>query len=240
MPKNPECRCEICKGTTCLNQIPLLSSLTDEEAEKISAGVSFKTFQKGEILFRAGDTANQLYIVCSGKVKLVSHTPEGREQILYILKGGDFFGAFNLLKENQFDATAEALTNSQVSMLSKSEFDRIILSHPEITLKVFEKAYERIRKLETLIERLSTSSLDARVAGLLLNMVPDFGSHTSEGILLKLTMSREDMGSYSGIARETMSRKLHLFDELGYIHLKSARQILIKDLEALRAILNEG
>ncbi|MEN1762088.1 Crp/Fnr family transcriptional regulator [Anoxynatronum sibiricum] len=240
MSRCPQCRCETCQGPTCLNKTPLLSNLTREEADKISAGVSSKVFHKGETLFHAGDTADRLYIVCSGKVKLLKHTAEGKEQILYILKAGDFFGAFNLLKEDRFDCTAEALTDSLVSMLKKSEFDRIILSNPEITLKVFEKAYERIIKLETLIERLSTASLDARVAGLLLSLIPDFGTHTPEGTLLKLSISREDMGSYSGIARETMSRKLHLFDELGYIQLKSTRQILIKDLAGLQSLLHES
>lgn len=222
-----------CTGAHCMHEIPLLSGLSKEELAEISAGVSTRLFSKGEPLFRAGDRADKLYIVCRGKVKIVKHSGEGKEQLLYILNNGDFFGAFNLLKADEFDCTAEALVDTEVSLLEKSEFDRIILSKPSITLKVFEKAYERIMKVEALAERLSTSSLDARVAGLLLNLARDFGKETERGLLLTLTISREDMANYSGIARETISRKLNLFQELGLVELISARQILIKDQKAL-------
>jgi CRP/FNR family transcriptional regulator len=149
------------------------------------------------------------------------------------MSDGDFFGAFNLLKEDEFDMDAVALEDSAVSLLAKSEFDKIILSNPEITLKVLEKAYERIMKAENLVERLSINNLDTKVAGMLVYLANEFGSQTKDGILLKLPINREEMGSYAGIARETMSRKLNYFQELGLIVVKNKKQILIKDIEAL-------
>src|SRR5690606_5520869 len=154
-----------------------------------------------------------------GKIKIFKNTIEGKEQILYILSEGDFIGAFNLLKEDEFDFNAVAIENTTVSMLEKSSFDEIVLSNPSITLKIFEKAYERIIKAESLVERLSSSNPDAKVIGLLVDLCENFGSQTDEGILLTLTINREEMGSYAGIARETMSRKLQLFQEMGLIQL---------------------
>lgn len=231
------CQCEKCGRPVCITTIPLLSNLSEEDLGKISTGVSTRQYKKGEYLFKAGDKANKLYIVCSGRAKIVKHTSEGKEQLMYFMTEGDFFGAFNLLKEDEFDCTAEALEDTQVSMLAKSEFDKIILSHPEITLKVFEKAYERIMTAEKLVERLSTNSLDARVAGLLLNLTSSFGVPHKDGIMLKLTISREDMGSYAGIARETISRKLNHFQDLGLIELKSTKRILLKNIKALEDMI---
>lgn len=163
---------------------------------------------------------------------------EGKEQILYILSEGDFIGAFNLLKADRFDFSAVALETTEISTLDKSAFDQVMLLNPEITLKIFEKAYERIIKAESLVERLSSGNPDAKVIGLLLDLVADFGKPVQDGaVMLELTISREEMGSYAGIARETMSRKLQLFDEMGLIKLIGAKKILVYDLARLQAMI---
>lgn len=229
--------CIKCGKLLCINNIPLLSSLSEDEAHLISEGVSSDAYKKGDIIFAQGQKANKLYIICSGKMKIFKNTLEGKEQILYILSAGDFIGAFNLLKEDEFDFNAVAIEDTQISTLEKAEFDKIVISNPQITLKIFEKAYERIIKAETLVERLSSNSPDAKIAGLLIDLVENFGHKTDKGILLELSISREEMGSYAGITRETMSRKLQLFQELGLIQLEGVKKILIFDLNKLKAMI---
>lgn len=229
-------KCVQCGKSNCINNIPLLSNLSESEAKKISSGVATVSYKKGSYLFKVGETANKLFILCEGRIKLSKTNSEGKEQIIYIMSDGDFFGAFNLLKEDEFDLDAVALEDSEVSLLAKSEFDKIILSNPEITLKVFEKAYERIIKAEALVERLSVNSLDSKVAALLVHLSKEFGIQTKEGILLKLSINREEMGSYAGIARETMSRKLNYFQEIGLIEVKNKKQILIKKMDELESL----
>ena len=216
-----------------------MSNLDSDEIDKIAEGVKNWYFKNGDKVFSAGDIADRLFIVCSGKMKIYKNTVDGREQILYILSGGDFIGAFNLLKEDEFEFSAEAIEELELSTLAKEDFDRIILSNPRITLKVLEKAYERIMKAESLVDRLSTNSANAKVAGLLLTLIGDFGHETAEGIVLELTINREEMGSYSGISRETMTRKLKTFGELGLIELDGHKRILIKDKRGLEELLKE-
>lgn len=237
-------KCEICKGNhgsckgiMCINNIPLLSSLNDEEIERISEGVVFKTYKKGEYIFKTGDKADKLYIVCSGKMKIFKYLSDGREQILYIYSAGDFVGGFNLLKEDEYKYNAEALEDTTISTLTKKKFDEIAIKNPKITLKILEKAYERIRWAEDLVDRLSSSSADGKVASLLLKLIHDFGRETTDGILLNLSINREEMGSYAGISRETMTRKLNQFKDLGYIDFIGNRKILIKDTEILKDLL---
>lgn len=216
-----------------------MSNLDSDEIDKIAEGVKNWYFKNGDKVFSAGDIADRLFIVCSGKMKIYKNTVDGREQILYILSSGDFIGAFNLLKEDEFEFSAEAIEELELSTLAKEDFDRIILSNPRITLKVLEKAYERIMKAESLVDRLSTNSANAKVAGLLLTLIGDFGHETAEGIVLELTINREEMGSYSGISRETMTRKLKTFGELGLIELDGHKKILIKDKRGLEEFMKE-
>lgn len=237
-------KCEICnningncKGIMCINNIPLLSSLNEDEIEKISEGVIIKTYKKGEVIFRTGDKADKLYIVCSGKMKIYKYLTDGREQILYIYSAGDFVGGFNLLKEDEYKYNGVALEDTTISTLTKTKFDEIAIKNPTITLKILEKAYERIRWAEDLVDRLSSNSADSKVASLLLKLIHDFGRETEKGILLNLSINREEMGSYAGISRETMTRKLNYFKEMGYIDFIGNRKILIKDVEVLKDML---
>lgn len=227
-------QCKNCGHHYCIKNIPLFSSLNQEEVEQLSDSIYAKDVEKGDIIFSQGDKASGLYIVCQGKIKVYFNTLDGKEQILYILKDGDFIGAFNLLKEDVFQFTAEAIESTTLSILSKEAFNEVIISHPHMTIKILEKAYERIMKIESLVERLSTKSLDAKVAGLLINLIPSFGKNTEAGIRLELSINREEMGSYAGIARETITRKLRLFEEMGILDLIGAKVILIKDIHALK------
>lgn len=226
--------CAACEHGFCISQVALFSSLTDDEMALIASEAVTYHFKRGDTIFAQGDKANHLYIVCSGKMKIKKYTVDGKEQILYILSDGDFIGAFNLLKADRFDFTAEALEDTDISMVSKQAFNDVLIKSPEITIKVLEKAYERIIKVESLVERLGTNSVDAKVAGLLLNLESNFGHKTEQGTMLNLSINREEMGAYAGITRETMSRKLKLFQELGVIKLIGTKQILIMNREALK------
>lgn len=229
--------CEVCRGKSCIKRTPLLSSLNRQEIEKISEGVIFKNYKAGETVFSIGEKADKLYIVCSGRMKIYKYLTDGHEQILYIYSPGDFIGAFNLLKEDEFEFSAEALEDMTISCLTKATFDQIILKNPTITLKILEKSYERIKAVEKLVERLSANTADEKVAGLLLNLIKDFGTKEKKGIMLNLSINREEMGSYAGISRETMTRKLKLFKELGYIDFIGNKIILILNEQALKDLL---
>lgn len=228
--------CDICPvncgasdGNPCIKKIPLLSNLTKEETVAVSAGVRSQQFKKGDFIFRTGDKADRLYIVCSGRMKIFKYLPDGKDQILYIYGEGDFVGGFNLLKEDAYKYNAVALEDTVISTLTKREFDEIAMKNPSITLKILEKAYERIRWAEDLISILASGSADSKVARLLLNLIEDFGTETEEGIELNLSLNREEMGNYAGITRETMSRILGRLRNDGYLEFVGNRTIIIKD-----------
>ncbi len=240
MVKISKCKhCPICLGNNCFNNIPLFAGLNEEELVKLSEGISFKTYKKGETIFRTGDKADGMYIVCSGKMKIYNFTVDGREQILYIYSAGDFVGGLNLLKEDEYKYNGVALEATTISTLSKKKFDEIVTKNPSMLLKILEKAYERIRWAEDLINRLTATSVDAKVAGLLLYLIDDFGRESENGIILELSINREEMGSYAGLSRETITRKLNMFKDLGYLEFYGNKIILIKDRDQLEKLLNK-
>ncbi len=76
-----------------------------------------------------------------------------------------------------------------------------------------------------------------KTAALLLRLKNSIGVETKEGIKLELAMNREELGNYSGLTRETITRKLGEFKELGYIDLVGNKIIIIKDLDTLENLV---
>ena len=126
------------------------------------------------------------------------------------------------------------MEDTAVCTLTKEDFDKILLKNPEITLKILEVVHDRLVNLENLIQRLSTKDVESRIIGVLLSLIKDFGKEVNEGILLELPLSREEIGNYSGLTRETVSRTLTSMQESGVIELVGNKKIIIKDIEYLR------
>lgn len=217
-----------------VQSIPLFSTLSAAEAAAVQSGLECRRFQRGEDIFKTGARADRLYIVHSGRMKIYKFLPDGREQILYIYSPGDFVGGFNLIKAHAYLYNARALESTVICTLLKTEFDEVVLHNPQILLKIVEKAYERVRWAEELVERLNASSADQKVAGLLLDLMADFAEPSEHGVILKLTINREEMGNYTGLSRETVTRKLKQLQEQGLIALHGNKRVDLLKIEALR------
>lgn len=229
-----ERHCHECTGKYCAKKVSIFSVLGESQIGEVVDKVITRRYKKGQMIFFEGDTADKLYIVNRGKIKVFKYTKEGKEQILYILSEGEFIGDLSLLKRGKFEFNAEALEDTAICTLTKEDFDEVITSHPEITLRILENVHDRVISLENLVQSLSTKDVEVRIAGLLLSFVKNFGKETDEGILVDLPLTREEMGNYIGITRETISRKLTAMQDDGVIELIGNKKLLIKDIQQLK------
>lgn len=235
MPEKKEC--PVCQNKYCANKISIFSGLEDVALEKITDLIMQKRYKKGQIICFEEDISDKLYIISQGKIKVFKYTKEGKEQILYILSEGDFIGDLSLLKKSQFKFNAEALEDVIVCTLSKNDFDKILKQNPEIALRILEVVHDRIIKLEDLVQSLSTSNIEARIARLLLGFINDFGIIKGKDIELTIPLSREDMANYIGVTRETISRKLSNMQDEGMIELLGNKKIIIKNKNKLEIMV---
>lgn len=225
--------CKKCKGRYCASKASIFSILEEPQLKEITEKINRRSYKKGEMIFFEGDISDKLYVINSGKVKVFKYTKEGKEQILYIVSSGDFLGDLSLLKKDEFKFNAEALEDVSICQLTKDDFDSVVRENPEIALKILEVLYERIFKLENLVQSLSTKDIEIRISGLLLGLIKDFGEPQGNIIKLDLPLSREDMANYIGVTRETISRKLNSMQEEGIITLQGNKTIILNDLEYL-------
>jgi CRP/FNR family transcriptional regulator len=225
---NSSCNCAHCHNELCIHKVPIFSSLSKDDLYKITDLISHKEYKKGEILLREGEKTDAIIIINEGNVKAFKYNIDGREQILYMFSEGDFFGEQNLLSERTAGYFVEALTSVKVCSLSKDKFQKLIIEHPGIAVKIIAGLGERMARLENAMQGMGVRNIDSRIAAILLEFASKYGSTEKDGIIIQLPLSREGIANYLGVARETVSRKFGQLEDDGVI-----RTITNKTLQIL-------
>ncbi|MFT8322479.1 MAG: Crp/Fnr family transcriptional regulator [Bacillus sp. (in: firmicutes)] len=219
----------------CAKRVPIFHSLSEEEIKKVTNMVKHKHFKKGQPLLHEGEKSDTLFIIHSGKVKLSKLTIYGKEQILHLLTNGDFFGEMNLFHEEEANNfSAFAMEDTKICLLTKKDIDKMMMANPDISVKLLKTITKRLSHTEDLAQLLATKDPEIRIAYLLVEFCEKFGSTKENGTLIDLPITREEISSYLGLTRETISRKLSKFAELGLITLIGNKQIFIKDLNVFK------
>lgn len=226
--------CNTCRGELCASKVPIFQNLNNEELLEVVKTINHKEYSKGDAIFIEGNIANTLYFINEGNIKLYKYTKDGKEQILHVLSEGEFFGELDLIKPSKYGFNSKAIVNSKICTLTKDEMKDIIMRKPEIGIKVLETVGERLAKVENLVQNLATNDVDSRMAYLLIDLIEKYGEQIEKNISIKLPLSREDMASFIGVARETISRKLKKFEDEKLIKIVGTKNIIILDEEGLK------
>ncbi|MCB5237461.1 MULTISPECIES: Crp/Fnr family transcriptional regulator [Niallia] len=223
--------------TPCPKRVPIFHSLSELEIKKITDVVHHRLFKKGEMIIEEGEISTSLFIIHSGKVKLSKLTVQGKEQIVHLLTDGDFFGESNLFHDDiVMNLSCHALEDTKICLLKKTDFDQIMANNPDISFKLLKTITKRLSHTEDLARTLATKDPEVRIADMLLEFCEKFGSENQNTVLIKLPITREEISSYVGLTRETISRKLAKLVDKGILTLIGNKQILIHDKGKLQTM----
>lgn len=216
----------------CIDRVPIFSSLSPEEKLEIARITSAKTFQKGEMIYSAGDPGGKLYVIHTGTVKISRINAAGKEQVIRVVGPGDFMGELSLFSPVPLSDNAEALAFTTLCMLDGNRFKELMVKYPSTVFKILEELSRRLEKAEGLIESISLNSVEQRLAQALLSLSE--GSHE-----VVLSMKKGDFASQLGMSQETLSRKLAAFQDQGLITLMGRKRIVIRDRAGLERLIAE-
>ena len=233
-----ETACVTCKNNFCISRVSMFSQLAYDDMLEISKMITHRSFEKGEYLCHEGDKYSALFIVNQGKVKLCKHDREGKEQILNIISDGNMFGEYYLFSDYEpYNFSAIALGEVKICMLSKKDMDYLLAKHPEISRKVLAELSNKLVKTEKLAQNLATTNTDSKVAYILSELADQYGREIHGCIEMNIPITREEMASYAGVTRETMSRRLNAFEKSGWIETKGNKVLIIKDSHAIEDMI---
>jgi CRP/FNR family transcriptional regulator, cyclic AMP receptor protein len=202
-----------------LRRIPLFSSLKSEDLEAINRVSIVKRFCKDHLILLEDEEGDTLFIIIKGKVKVTSISGLGKEVILSILSDGDFFGDMSLLDGKPRSASVIALDDSDIRLIRRSDFLKLLEKHPRIPLKLLEELTSRLRKADERIESLALLDVTGRVAGILLQLAKERGVTTPNGIYIKSRPTHQELANMVGTTRETVTRVLKQLEQKQYIEM---------------------
>ena len=209
-----------------LRRVPLFSLLTVAQAEVISGAVIKRRFKRGEALVEQGQKSNALFILLTGRARVVTSDSRGREVILATLAQGDYLGEMSIIDNEPHSATVRAEVQTDVLMLGRSEFARCLTENASMSLVVMRGLVKRLRHADRKIESLALLDVYGRVAHALL----DFAVADAQGqLLVKDKISRQDLAKMVGASREMVSRVMKDLEERGFIEALPNGATLLKD-----------
>jgi CRP/FNR family transcriptional regulator, cyclic AMP receptor protein len=210
-----------------IKNIPLFSELSDEETERIERIIIKKNFAKDQIVLFEEDTANYMYIVYSGKVRVVKQSTEGREQIITIHKKNDFFGEMALLDGKTAPATVIAHEDAVIGLLSKNDFDQHLLSHEKIRRKIIDLLCAHLRDSWAMIKILSFANAEQRIMAVLERMHELYGVVDVRGGIINFKLTHQQIANYASVTRETVTRVLNRLEKEAVIQVLDGKNILL-------------
>ena len=197
-----------------------------EELKKLSTDRKVKNYKKRDLLFEEGDYPRYLYFVKSGKVKVFKTNDDGKELIISICKGGDFFGYIDLIKDEKYSESAAAMEDTEISLIPKDDFSKLLHANKDVSSQLIKMLADNVVDKEDQLINLAYNSVRRRVADaiLLLNQKQEDG---------RISILRDDLARIVGTAKESVIRMLTEFKEDGYIEIKDGA-IRILDAEGLK------
>lgn len=226
---------EVCQHTSsggshqlCVSIVPIFNHLQEEEMAEVAKTVRPIHLKKGQLLHRAGDDSDSLYILHTGKVKVYRLSESGKEQLIRILKPGDFTGELALFKESIHGDYAEAVEKTEICSIQRRDLQELLQRYPNISLKILSEFSNRLGHAESQMTSFATEDVETRIALYLAQQVEE-----NKSAVYRLPMSKKDLASFLGTTPETISRKLAKFEDEGWIRQEDQRRIHVVDLDAL-------
>ncbi|MFM8331781.1 MAG: helix-turn-helix domain-containing protein [Candidatus Methylumidiphilus sp.] len=215
-----------------LNDLCIPRGLSHKDVERVGAIVNRrKTLQKGDCLYRQGDKFRGILAIKSGTVKLLTVDTLGNEFVTGYLLPGELLG-FDGLAEDLHKYSALALENVEYCEMAADELDSLCREVPNLLRELFRHASKTLNS-ETDRFVLSQRTAEERIVHFLLDLSDRLSRRGFSGIDIKLSLNRQEIGNYLGLAMETVSRALKNLEEMGLITVK-AKLIHILDKDKLR------
>ncbi len=222
---------------THLRTIDIFADLTQAEIEQVGKRTAMQRVRPGTVFYSSEQTAEVLFILKEGRVRLYHLSPEGKELTTAILEAGTIFGEMAMLGQRLHESYAEALTPCLLCLMSREDVKASLLSDPRIAARIAEMLGNRLIETQRRLSDFAFKSIPQRLASVLLQHARPVRRKLLDGgdIELEVPFTHEAMGALVGTHRETITKVLNEFRTAGWIELKRGR-VLILDSQQLVAI----
>ena len=181
-------------------------------------GAIKKFFNKNEIIFEEGNLPTYYYQIISGEIKMSNYNDDGREFIQGIFYKEQSFGEPPLFLNQSYPANGVAVEDSEILLLSKNNFMKLLEENPAISLKIIENLAQRLYYKSVMAAEMSTQEPEHRVLKLIDHGITYFNfKKGANGYLINFT--RQQIGDLTGLRVETVIRTIKSLEKKGLLKI---------------------
>ena len=222
---------------TILARSHLFGSLSARQLRQIAGLATRRSLGAGALVFSQGDRGDALYGVVTGRVRISALGGDGREVFLNDLEPGDTFGEIALLDGAARTATATAIVPSELVLIGREGFLRLLRGEPELSFHLLELLCRRIRWTSGLAEDSVLLDSPARLARRLLALAHRHGAAAAGAVQVRL--SQQEIARFLGLSRQIVNQYLQQWKTRGWVTLGRGR-ITLLDGSALQRVAAGG
>ncbi len=216
----------------------IFNILNSKDKKLLNDNLTCVTYKRHETIFKEGFKPTGLIYLAQGQAKICKEGVGGREQIIRLIKSGEFLGYRALFADDYYNASAVALEESVVCIIDKKALFEVMRQNCDFNILIIKMLAEELGQSESRTVSLTQKYLRGRLAESLLLLINTFGFE-ADGKTIKVRMSREDLASLSNMTTSNAIRTLYSFAEEGVIELEG-KKIKVVDINKLEQISNMG
>ena len=214
---------------------PVFREVPAKDIESLTPGTQAGRYRPREFIFMEGDPSLWLYIVQSGRVKILKHSRAGKDVVLELLGPGEIFGGVAVLEKRPFPATAQAMETTDVLKIPRDPLLALSERYPSIVRELALTIGRRLRTAHESVKSLAVEPVVARLAATLMRLADREGKRSRHGVELPYHLTRQSLADMAGTTVETAIRVVSRWLKDGLVVDDSGRLVL-KNPDALRAM----
>lgn len=219
--------------------LPVFAGLSDRDWDRVTGLFGERLYRKSDYVFREGEPPEALYLIKSGKVKVLRHSADGKDVVLRVAGPGEMLGTVGVFDGAGYPGTAQAIEECMLLAIARNDCLTLVNRYPVFALSVINDMGTRLRSSAEQVRSLAVERVQQRIVRVLLKLASSAGSDTPEGRVIEMPLTRQDVADMTGTTVETAIRVMSKLRRLELIRTRRGRVVLV-DIEGLEEMAELG
>jgi CRP/FNR family transcriptional regulator len=210
-----------------LQALPFFAGLSERDWEKVVDLFGERQYQRDDYIFLEGEAPEALFIIRTGKVKVLRHSTDGKDVVLRVCGPGNLLGTVAVFDGGGYPGTAQVIENCVALVIARNDCLTLVNRFPVFALAVIADLGTRLRSSAEQIRSLAVERVEQRIARVLLKLAESAGSDAPEGRIIEMPLTRQDVADMTGTTVETAIRVMSKFRRLELIRTRRGKVVLV-------------
>jgi len=221
-----------------LESLPLFQGLDRESLERILQAARPRKVEEGGYFFFQGDSADRVYTLLRGRVRLLQSNPGDEPILLNVLAAPATFGVMSMTGADTYPVTAQAIVECRAIYWAQPEMGVFLSRYPQWERNAMHIMAGHVQEYQERYRQLATERVERRLARTLIRLASQVGVKTNEGILINLPLTRQDLAEMTGTTLYTVSRTLSQWEADGLV-VAGREKVVIRSTHGLVSIAED-